>query len=150
MKLAVSPDSDFYFDTDISSMIRQIVSLNPAKSRRNSSRNKYDYFAKQTIALNETNNVPKLRTRNLAKLYTFNRTNTTIVPMPSSVSSYRICLRFLKMAITASKKFSLLPEMPSSDLNWEDAMLIAAAEVNPVITGSDIKSSKKPFKTARS
>jgi len=53
------------------------------------------------------------------------------------------------MAITAFKKFSLLPEMPSSDLSWEDAMLIAAAEVNPVITGSDMKSNKKPSETAR-
>jgi len=36
--------------------------------------------------------------------------------------------------------------MPRSDLNWEDAMLIAAADVKPVITGSDIKSNKKPWK----
>jgi hypothetical protein len=28
-------------------------------------------------------------------------------------------------------------------------MLIAAAEVNPVITGSDMKSNKKPSETAR-
>jgi len=33
--------------------------------------------------------------------------------------------------------------MPRSDLNWENAMLIAAAEIKPVITGSDIKSSKE-------
>jgi len=32
--------------------------------------------------------------------------------------------------------------MPRSDLNWENAMLIAAAEIK-VITGSDIKSSKE-------
>jgi len=34
--------------------------------------------------------------------------------------------------------------MPRSDLNWEDAILMAAAEVKPVITGSDMKSSKNP------
>jgi len=33
--------------------------------------------------------------------------------------------------------------MPRSDLNWENAMLIAAAEIKPVITESDIKSSKE-------
>lgn len=64
--------------------------------------------------------------------------------MPSRVSSYRISWRFLKIAIRESRKLSLLPEIPKSDLNWEDAMLIAAAAVKPVITGSDMKSSRKP------
>lgn len=35
--------------------------------------------------------------------------------------------------------------MPKSDLNWEEAMLIAAAEVKPVITGNDMKSNRKPI-----
>lgn len=67
-----------------------------------------------------------------------------IVPIPSKVSWYRICLRFLNIIIRESKKLSVLPGMPRSDLNCEDAMLIAAAEVKPVITGSDTKSSRNP------
>lgn len=67
-----------------------------------------------------------------------------IVPMPSKVSWYRIWLRCSKIAIRESKKFSVLPGMPRSDLNCEDAILIAAAEVNPVITGSDTKSNRNP------
>lgn len=78
--------------------------------------------------------------------YTLNKTNTTIVQIPNNVSWYRIWSRFLKIAIKESRKLSALPGMPSSDLNWEDAMLIAAADVKPVITGSDIKSNKKPWK----
>lgn len=65
--------------------------------------------------------------------------------MPSKVSWYRISWRFSKIFITESRKFSVVPLMPRSDLNCEEAMLIAAAEVKPVITGSDMKSNKKPL-----
>lgn len=51
----------------------------------------------------------------------------------------------MKISIRESKKLSLLPGIPRSDLNWEEAMLIAAAAVKPVITGNDIKSNRKPL-----
>lgn len=78
--------------------------------------------------------------------FTLSKTNTIIVLIPNNVSWYRIWLRFLKIAIKESIKPSVLPGIPRSDLNWEDAMLIAAADVKPVITGSEVmKSNKKPW-----
>lgn len=66
---------------------------------------------------------------------TFMSTKRTIVLTPRSASHHLY-----------SEKFWSEPEIPTSGFNCEEAMLIAAAAVNPVITGSDMKSSKKPEK----
>lgn len=53
-------------------------------------------------------------------------------------------LNRLKIDFKVSTRFSLFPRIPSSGLNCDVAIFIAAADVKPAITGSDIKSSKKP------
>lgn len=64
-------------------------------------------------------------------------TKSAMVLMPRTVSHNLYSEKFRK------EKF---PEIPTSGFNCEEAMLIAAAAVKPVITGNDMKSSKKPAK----
>lgn len=37
-----------------------------------------------------------------------------------------------------------LPGKPNSDLNWLEAIVIAAADVNPAVTGIEMNSTKNP------
>lgn len=69
---------------------------------------------------------------------------TMIVQIPKIVSWYLIAFKFEKTCSTESRKPSVLPGIPKSCLNCDEAILIAAAEVNPVITGREMKSKRKP------
>ena len=75
---------------------------------------------------------------------TLKRTKSAMVLTPRSVSHRLNSCKLAKIAVRESTSPSLLPDIPKSDLNCEEAILIAAAAVKPVITGSDIKSSRNP------
>lgn len=98
------------------------------------------------MVIRETGETNRMKKSDEIKIMviTFISTRTTSVQSPSNVSHGFILSRLENIALTASTKSSALPGIPKRDLNCEAAMLIAAAEVKPVITGSDIKSNRKP------
>lgn len=82
--------------------------------------------------------------KNCFVLFTFSKISTIIVNVPSNTSHLLIFSIFLKIDLNVPTKSSLFPLIPSNDFNCDVAIFIDAAVVNPVITGNDIKSSKKP------
>lgn len=69
-----------------------------------------------------------------------------MVVNPRIASHFLVSLMFLKSDIQASKKMLAGPEMPKSCFSWDDAMLSAAAVVNPDMTGNEKNWTRKPEK----
>lgn len=67
-----------------------------------------------------------------------------MVPSPNVRSDNLISSILEKAERMALRKPPPLPWIPKIGSNWDAAMINAAAPVNPVITGSDMKSRRKP------
>lgn len=68
-----------------------------------------------------------------------------MVNKPRERSVNLVSLMCSKMDIHDSKNSFDFPLIPKSPLTWEDAIVIAVAVVNPTVTGTDIKVTKKPL-----
>lgn len=77
-------------------------------------------------------------------IFTLKIMTTTMLTTPKTESQTRTSLIFLKTDSKVSRNSLAGPGTPNSDFSWVQAMLRAAAIVNPVITGIEKKSTKKP------
>jgi len=80
----------------------------------------------------------------LKYILTFNPISTNIHISPIAVSATRKCSIFSINFIHISIQFLASKEMPKSPFNCDDAIIIAAADVNPPVTGIDTNSTTNP------
>ena len=85
-----------------------------------------------------------IQINNLKGKLTLRQTSTIIEQTPNSVSQCVISLTWSTTLIIASIKESLLPLRPRSVPNWDVAIIIAAALLNPEITGMLTNSKRNP------
>lgn len=80
------------------------------------------------------------------KNLTLSATSIMIVETPNTTSHSSVSCIFSTVLTQESRKAFVLPPRPRSPLSCDDAIVIAAADVNPDVTGIDIKSTKNPVK----